>query len=199
MNARSKKLIGKMCFVLKIVRQLFLIATVLSALLCLFFVFHKDIFSKTTIGSLRIDYLLLIFKNDLPMYKEKMTVWTSLILFALAVLFFIIYRGIRTTESICKITVNTTPFDGNVSSYLVRLAGYVLLGGMVWNGISVLRIINFQHTIDFQLLFNPAYVSKIDFRIHFSPGFLVVTALIYLLSHVFRYGQELQKLSDETL
>ena len=186
MNARSKKLIGKMCFVLKIVRQLFLIATVLSALLCLFFVFHKDIFSKTTIGSLRIDYLLLIFKNDLPMYKEKMTVWTSLILFALAVLFFIIYRGIRTTESICKITVNTTPFDGTVSSYLVRLAGYVLLGGMVWNGISVLRII-------------PAYVSKIDFRIHFSPGFLVMTALIYLLSHVFRYGQELQKLSDETL
>lgn len=39
--------------------------------------------------------------------------------------------------------------------------------------------------------------TPFDIRLHLS--FLVFAALIYLLSYIFRYGQELQQLSDETL
>lgn len=38
-----------------------------------------------------------------------------------------------------------------------------------------------------------------DINIGLDLGVLIVPAVIFLLAYVFRYGEELQKLSDETV
>lgn len=198
MNDKSKDLLKKMCFILKIVRWVCLISVVLLIGLSLFFAFNKDVYN-TLFGSIRIDFLQLMFKDDTALQKDTMSMWLPLILLITAIFIFIIYKSIQTIESICTITMDHTPFDVRVSNHIKNLAKYILVGGIVFNILEVCRIMQFKQTINFDLLFNTKYVTQINFDIRLHLSFLVFAVLIYLLSYIFRYGQELQQLSDETL
>ena len=198
MNDRSKDLLKKMCSVLKVVRQVCLISFALSIGLSLFYAFNKDVYN-TLFGSIRIDYLELIFNDDAALHKDKMSMWLPLILLITAIFIFIIYKSIQTIESICTITIDHTPFDARVANHIKKLAKYILAGGIVFNILEVCRVLYFKQILNFDLLFNTKYVTQINFDIRLHLSFLIFAALIYLLSYIFRYGQELQQLSDETL
>mgnify|MGYP004533583965 CR=1 FL=1 len=196
MNDKSKDLLKKMCFILKIVRWVCLISVVLLIGLSLFYTFNKDVYN-TLFGSIRIDFLQLIFKDDTALHKDSMSMWLPLIFLITAILVFIVYKSIQTIESICTITMDHTPFDVRVANHIKNLAKYTL--GIVFNILEVCRVMYFKQIINFDLLFNPKYVTQIKFDIRIELSFLIFAALIYLLSYIFRYGQELQQLSDETL
>lgn len=198
MNDKSKALLKKMCFILKVVRWVCLIFVVLLIGLSLFYAFNKDVYNML-FGSIRIDYLQLIFNDDLALHKDKMSIWLPLIFLITAIFVFIISKAVQTIESICTITIDHTPFDVSVSNHLKNLAKYILAGGIVFNILEVCRVMQFKQTINFNLLFNTKYVTQINFDIRLHLSFLIFAALIYLLSYIFRYGQELQQLSDETL
>lgn len=198
MNDKSKDLLKKMCFILKIVRWVCLISVVLLIGLSLFYTFNKDVYN-TLFGSIRIDFLQLIFKDDTALHKDSMSMWLPLIFLITAILVFIVYKSIQTIESICIITMDHTPFDVRVANHIKNLAKYILAGGIVFNILEVCRFMYFKQIINFDLLFNPKYVTQIKFDIRIELSFLIFAALIYLLSYIFRYGQELQQLSDETL
>ena len=198
MNDKSKDLLKKMCFVLEIVRGTCLISVALLIGLSLFYAFNKDVYN-TLFGSIRIDYLQLTFNDDSALSKDKMSIWLPLIFLITAIFVFIIYKAVQTIESICTITMNHTPFDVRVSNHIKNLAKYILVGGIVFNILEVCRVMYFKQIINFDLLFNSKYVTQIKFDIRFELSFLIFVALIYLLSYIFRYGQELQQLSDETL
>lgn len=198
MNDKSKDLLRKMCFILEIVRGTCLISVALLIGLSLFYAFNKDVYNML-FGSIRIDYLQLTFNDDSALSKDKMSICLPLIFLITAIFVFIIYKAVQTIESICTITMNHTPFDVRVSNHMKNLAKYILVGGIVFNILEVCRIMQFKQTINFDLLFNTKYVTQINFDIRLHLSFLVFAALIYLLSYIFRYGQELQQLSDETL
>lgn len=198
MNDKSKDLLKKMCFILKIVRWVCLISVVLLIGLSLFYAFNKDVYN-TLFGSIRIDYLQLIFNDDLALNKDKMSMWLPLIFLITAIFVFIIYKAVQTIESICTIAMDHTPFDVRVANHIKNLAKYILAGGIVFNILEVCQVMYFKQIINFDLLFNTKYVTQINFGIRLHLSFLVFAALIYLLSYIFRYGQELQQLSDETL
>lgn len=198
MNDKSKDLLRKMCFILEIVRGTCLISVALLIGLSLFYAFNKDVYNML-FGSIRIDYLQLTFNDDSALSKDKMSIWLPLIFLITAIFVFIIYKAVQTIESICTITMNHTPLDVRVSNHMKNLAKYILVGGIVFNILEVCRIMQFKQTINFDLLFNTKYVTQINFDIRLHLSFLIFAALIYLLSYIFRYGQELQQLSDETL
>lgn len=198
MNDKSKDLLKKMCFILEIIQGTCLIFVVLSIGLSLFYAFNKDVYN-TLFGSIRIDYLQLIFNDDLALNKDKMSMWLPLIFLITAIFVFIIYKAVQTIESICTITMDHTPFDVRVANHIKNLAKYILAGGIVFNILEVCRVLYFKQILNFDLLFNTKYVTQIKFDIRLHLSFLVFAALIYLLSYIFRYGQELQQLSDETL
>lgn len=198
MNDKSKDLLRKMCFILEIVRGACLISVALLIGLSLFYAFNKDVYN-TLFGSIRIDYLQLTFNDDSALSKDKMSIWLPLIFLITAIFVFIIYKAVQTIESICTIAMDHTPFDVRVSNHIKKLAKYILAGGIVFNILEVCRVMYFKQIINFDLLFNTKYVTQINFGIRLHLSFLVFAALIYLLSYIFRYGQELQQLSDETL
>lgn len=91
------------------------------------------------------------------------------------------------------------PFDKSVSGSLRRLSFITLIIGAineVGNAVSVLVPIS---CFDPSILFNPEYVSGYTLGTVLNLNFLLPCAVLYLMSHVFRYGEELQQLSDETL
>ena len=91
------------------------------------------------------------------------------------------------------------PFDSNVSqnfrtlSFITLASGAVVeLGGMA---LSALRL----GSIRLDSLFNPQLVAGYTVEHVMNMNFILLFAVLYLMSHVFRYGEELQQLSDETL
>ena len=85
MDKKSAELLKKMCSILEIVRWSCLISEVLLIGLFLIFVSDKGIYN-TIFGSIRIDYLQLIFKNDLALNKDKMSGWLPLLFLGIAFL-----------------------------------------------------------------------------------------------------------------
>ena len=91
------------------------------------------------------------------------------------------------------------PFDSSVSSSLRKLSFLTLIIGVIseiGNAVAVLVPIS---CFDPSILFNPKYVSGYTLGTVLNLNFLLPCAILYLMSHVFRYGEELQQLSDETL
>ena len=93
-------------------------------------------------------------------------------------------------------------FKNNSRSFRIKKTLVIYMPGSLIGRIiisMVCRVMQFKQTINFNLLFNTKYVTQINFDIRLHLSFLIFAALIYLLSYIFRYGQELQQLSDETL
>ena len=196
MDKKCEKLLKKMCLVLNILKDIALFSFITTILLAVF-MFFVDI-NSIPLDSLRIDIIDLTLKNDLFINKEMIAKILPVGLLLLGMLFFVGYKMIKIVESICK-TALEKPFDISIANSLVSLSKYILVGGLITNLIIIFRFIILTKPYNYNLLFNENYVSDIQFKYQFNLTFLIDAALVYLLSYVFRYGKELQDLSDETL
>jgi len=91
------------------------------------------------------------------------------------------------------------PFHAAVGENLKKLAIHALELGVIINCMRMLGQAFVVHGYQLQQLLVSENILKVTFHYSFDLGFLLIAAVLYLLSCVFRYGQELQKLSDETL
>ena len=91
------------------------------------------------------------------------------------------------------------PFDKNVSVSLRKLSFITLAVGILLEiGKTVLSAL-ILGSIKLDALFNPELVAGYTVEHVTGTGFILLFTVLYLMSHVFRYGKELQQLSDETL
>ena len=94
------------------------------------------------------------------------------------------------------------PFRDVVAINLKKLAWLTVIYGVVQFFLSGLEafLVNTFYSDTMNALVNGSHVTAITFETE-SDGltFLIVAGVLFLLSYVFRYAQELQKLSDETL
>ena len=117
-------------------------------------------------------------------------------------LFLLTARCLGILQSILKPMSESRPFDRSVSDSLRKLSFYVLAGGFLTEaGRMLIAALQLDPLTGIKLdaLFNPEMVSGCTVEIVMNTGFLFLFAALYLMSHVFRYGEELQQLSDETL
>lgn len=105
-------------------------------------------------------------------------------------------------KCICQILqpmLQNEPFDSTISTNLKKLAKYALILGIAVNIIQPLVTGALIFGYDLHLLLLSEKIPHVEFIFSFDLTFLVVAAVFLLLSYIFRYGEELQQLSDETL
>lgn len=91
------------------------------------------------------------------------------------------------------------PFESGVSTRLRKLAILTLIGGaaiQLLQSLGDLLLTNAYHLTE---LFKEGMVQNVSVNFQFNFAFFFVAMFIGLLSFVFRYGEELQRESDETL
>ncbi len=91
------------------------------------------------------------------------------------------------------------PFDRTVSRNLRRLSVIALICGGVSSAVDYACTQLIFRMVDVIALFDMAQVSSVTINYRLDLSFLAVFAVLLLLSYIFRYGEELQTLSDETL
>lgn len=91
------------------------------------------------------------------------------------------------------------PFHNDVSIHLGKMARYVCSLGIGLNLLEIISNILLTKAFDLHLLLLSEHIPHVEFHHTFDLGFLLVSGTLLLLSYVFRYGEQLQQLSDETL
>lgn len=112
----------------------------------------------------------------------------------------IVFYGMSVLKNILRPMKEGRPFDVSVSDGIRKLGYLVLAGGVVRQTVEFVTDRLFLG--DFELLrslFKEGAVEGISYQFHFSLSFIFVAIILFLLARVFRYGEELQRQSDETL
>ena len=110
-----------------------------------------------------------------------------------------IFFAAKITRRILQPMKEGLPFDMSISKNLKYLGNLTLIGGGSFAVIEVIDrwiIYNMYHISE---LFHPEKITEVEMSFKMDWKFMIVASVIFLMSYIFKYGAELQKLSDETL
>lgn len=150
------------------------------------------------IHGITLDYIHFYSETGMVIQQSqlmKMNLWSLPVYFLQVPLF---CYGIQLLRKILKLVIQQRPFSGT-SQILKRMGGVSLAVCAIENltdwGIQ-------RHTeYGYRLseLFLGSSITEVTFQQQWDNTFLIVAIVVFVLSAVFRYGEELQQLSDETV
>jgi len=111
----------------------------------------------------------------------------------------IVHRMLTCVRGILSPMTQGAPFQNIVSTNLKRLAVHTLFLGIGLNCREILSVMLLDRAFDLTHLLLSDQVLQVTLQYSFRLEFLLVSAAFLLLSYIFRYGEQLQQLSDETL
>lgn len=120
----------------------------------------------------------------------------------MALVLVVLIIGVRTVDWIREILApmkQGEPFAGIVSVNLRKLAIVVIALGVVENIATTVETLLITSRYDLYGLLNSDRITGVTVKYEYSLSFIAIAVLLFLLSYVFRYGEQLQRLSDETL
>ena len=108
-------------------------------------------------------------------------------------------RGVGYIREILKPMIEEKPFDSIVSTNLKKLAKLSIVIGILVNIIILSEQIVAVFLYDLPGLLISEKITHVSGMFKVDLTFIVYWAILMLLSYVFRHGEQLQQLSDETL
>ena len=108
-------------------------------------------------------------------------------------------RGVGYIREILLPMKEEKPFDSIVSTNLKKLAKLSITLGILYNIIILSEQVLTVFVCDLPQLLISEKIVHVDGMFHIDLTFLIYWAILLLLSYIFRYGEQLQQLSDETL
>lgn len=106
--------------------------------------------------------------------------------------------GIQLLRRILKLIIQQRPFSG--TSQILKRMGWVSLVVCVIENLTDWGLHRHME-LNYRLseLFLGSSITKVNFQHQWDTTFLIVAVVVFILSAVFCYGEELQQLSDETI
>ena len=150
-------------------------------------------------ASVKIGFITFtVAENYLPDYH---TIWAQVAAGMLLALLCLIptHLIVKSIRAILDPMKAGEPFHNDVSIHLGKIARYVFVLGIGLNLSVIISSILLTKAFDLHLLLLSEHISRVEFMFTFDFSFLLVSGILLLLSYVFRYGEQLQLLSDETL
>ena len=108
-------------------------------------------------------------------------------------------RGVGYVREILRPMAEEKPFDSVVSTNLKKLAKLSISLGIFYNIIILSEQIMTVFVYDLPSLLISEKIAHVGGMFTVDLTFVIYWAILTLLSYVFRYGEELQQLSDETI
>lgn len=144
--------------------------------------------------------LSLTIKNGVDLVNREGIRFNLLLMVLPAEVYLVIFwYGIRLLRKVLTPMKEGRPFDPGTSSKIRKLAWVTLIGGAVGEACMQISNVADFHTYKLTTLFNPEVVTGYRLEYIMETDFLIMAGVLFLLSLVFRYGEELQRQSDETL
>jgi len=109
------------------------------------------------------------------------------------------YYEIVIIRRIIKPMIVERPFDNSVVKNIRLFAWVILIGDGILSAVNAALTVFQYYSFDYENLFISDKITNVSADFDFDLTFVWMFLVVYLLSYVFQYGQELQIQSDETL
>ena len=170
------------------------------ALIAVAYIFKMDpTFIGTDYEQFDIGYLELEIAEAYAPDKWLILAQAAFTLLVSCRLFYDGRRGLGYVREILKPMIDEKPFDSIVSTNLKKLAKLSIVIGILVNIIILSEQIMTVFVYDLPGLLISEKIAHVTGMFKIDLTFLIYWAILMLLSYVFRYGESLQQLSDETL
>ncbi|MBE6936352.1 MAG: DUF2975 domain-containing protein [Ruminococcaceae bacterium] len=111
----------------------------------------------------------------------------------------IVYLGLRCIRRILAPMIEGKPFHQDISRELRKLSFLSLALGILQNITSAAATFTGLYAFNLHRLLESGVIQSVNTNLQIDLTFLIAFFLLLLMSYIFSYGAELQKLSDETL
>lgn len=153
----------------------------------------------TGYGSIEVGSLKLDLAEDAVPNKKLILLQVAIEMAASLFLVFIMIQGIRCIRNILQPMMDGTPFFQGVGQKLKTLAIYCFILGAAVNLAQIVSTAMMVIGFDLEKLLLNEKITHITINATLDATFLLTGAILLLLSYIFRHGEQLQQLSDETL
>lgn len=112
------------------------------------------------------------------------------------------YLGILSVKAIRGILApmkEGQPFASEISKNLRKLGWLSLILGAAAQVMEAISLYSLFIVQNMDALLISEKITHVNVNVSFDPSFLIIPAVFFLLAYVFKYGEQLQTLSDETL
>lgn len=110
-----------------------------------------------------------------------------------------VYVGLGYVQKILAPIAEGNPFHPETAVYLKKFAYVSLILGLINNVSEIIGTTVALRSFNLDKLLASDIIQSISVNYEIDLGFVIVFLVIMLMSYIFSYGAELQKLSDETL
>lgn len=150
-------------------------------------------------ASFDIGFLEIEVANDFVPDTWIVLMQVVIILGGACVAVCLVRKGIVYIRQILKPMAEEKPFDSIVSTNLRKLAKLSIVLGIVCNVVILAEQFIMVFAYDLRGLLLSDKIPVVGFNFELDLSFLFTWGILMLLSYVFQYGEQLQKLSDETV
>ena len=148
---------------------------------------------------LTIDWLTLDAANGFGITLDGAVPMKLIQLVSAVVITVIACRCVRTLKRILLPVEVGQPFRSGISGEIRKLSRHCFYLGWMENLSMLVSVIVIENHYALQELLVTGPITGVAIRPQFQPVWFIVTAVLVILAMVFRRGEELQTLSDETL
>lgn len=174
-----------------------------AGIVCLVFavlvlVFGGKMFAEGSL-TLDLDFVKIHLAEEFQTVTGMVRLYAVVGLVAGMILCAMIYYGIRLARRILAAMKEGRPFEADVPANLKKTAWVVLAGGFLMQVLGVAERVIITKAYPMDAVFSSAAVDRLEYVFTMNFNFVIIFAVLMLLSYVFTYGLVLQKESDETL
>lgn len=153
----------------------------------------------TGFNVIEIDFLEINVAEDFaPDIDTVLIHWLTITSLA-AVCAFIIKLCARCIKNMLLPMSQGEPFNSAVSENLKKIAIYSIIFGVAGNILIITNQLFLVFGCGLQDILTNDKITSVGAEFSLDLSFAVVAAILFLLSYIFKYGEELQKQADETL
>lgn len=136
--------------------------------------------------------------EHLPSFDDFL-LYTAPMLVMGAAVSFVGILCVKTIRAILAPMKEGKPFSSEISKHLRRLGWLSLILGLAVQVMEAVSLFIIAGIYRLDTLLLSEKITGVDISPSFDLSVLIIPAVFFLLAYVFRYGAELQQLSDETL
>lgn len=170
------------------------------AFIAAFFLFHLDpAWVASGYHEVSVGFLSMTIGEGYAPTPSVVLLTAASQLVIVFITFFFVRKVLACFRKILKPVKEGLPFQDIVCQNLKKSALYVIIWGTLNILTQWLELFLVIRLYQLPSLLLSDKITRITFTAPFDLRFLFVAAVLLLLSYVFRYGESLQQLSDETL
>jgi len=175
------------------------ISTVLSVMCLILMTVNSDVMTTTGVNNISFSGVTFELKEIIPADKTYMMVTLLVALMIIVIVFTVSCFIIRSLRNVLNPMKEGQPFVGTVSKDLKKLGFAVMIGGVISDIVMAAGNHIMFISQDVMEVLKSDMVSNIVIKNGIDLTTVFAGILIIMLSHVFRYGEELQQQANETL